>query len=129
MSTITRDIANLGIGFFLMFTAINSAAYIIAVLFKQIGYNDLGLYVIFVNAFFCMIGGVVAPYFGNKFSSKLLMTISMSCYAFKLSTYIVINFVHAFWVVYPLVMAAGAVSGFTACFMWMAQGEYVHTRC
>lgn len=127
--SITKDVANLGIGFFLLFTAINSAAYIIAVLFKQLGYNDLGLYVTFTNGLFCMLGGIVAPSFRKRFSPKRLIIVSLSCYAIKLSTYILITFIHSFWFVYPLVIGAGAVSGFTACFLWMSQGEYIHTIC
>ena len=126
---ITRDIANLGIGFFLLYTSVNSAAYIIAVLFRQLGYNDLGLYVTLANSFFCILGGITAPYFSDKYNSKTLMLISLCCYATKLTTYIFICYFHSVYFVYPLVLVAAAVSGFTACFLWMSQGEYVHQRC
>lgn len=126
---IQKNVINLGIGFFLLYTAVFSAAQIIAVLFRQLGYNDLGLYVSLTNGLFCMIGGVAAPYLGNRYNTKKLMVTSLCCYAIKLSTYIVICFIRVVWFVYPLVLIAAAVSGFTVCFLWMSQGEYIHASC
>ena len=129
MLDITKNTIHLAVGFMLMFTSTTSASTIISILLRQLGYKDLGLYTIFINSFFYVVGGLIAPYYGNKYNPKWLMILSLSCYAFKLTTYIVINFVHFAWFVYPLVIFGASISGFFACFLWMAQGCYMHTIC
>ena len=129
MSTIMRNTIHLGIPFMLMFTSTTSASTIISQLLRQLGYNDLGLYTVFLNSFFFVLGGLVAPYVGNKYNSKWLMILSLSCYAFKLSTYVIINYVHTKWFVYSLVLFGAALSGFCACFLWASQGDYMHSIC
>lgn len=129
MTKITNNTIHLAIGFMLMFTSTTSASTIISVLLRQLGYHNLGLYTIFINSFFFVIGGLIAPYCGNRYNSKWLMIVSLSCYAFKLSTYIIVNFVHVAWFVYSLIILGASVSGFFACFLWMAQGSYMHIMC
>lgn len=122
-SRIAKNSIKLGIVFMLMFTSTTSASTIISQLLRQEGYNNLGLYTVFVNSAFFMLGGFFAPYYSNKYNSKWCMFAGLSAYTFKLTTYVIIGYARKYeWFVYTLVIFGAAFSGFTACFLWASEG-------
>lgn len=121
------EVIKLGIFFLFLFTSFTSFMTILTHIYRQLNLDNFGPATLASNYTAFIISTFVAPLVTLPIKTQFL--IASVCYTINFSSGIFVSMIDTVWIKYFISCVGAGIAGFSAGFLWVSQGRYIHIIC